>query len=140
MSPPDAPLLAFLRAIPKAELHCHLLGTVRRATFTELAHRERAPLSDAEIEAFYTRGEKPVGVLRVLRALDAWLLKRPDDLHRITYEYLQDAALIMPDLSRSSAGPITIGAIRSCGSRASPIGKPGSTFRRSCATCGSSRD
>ena len=39
-----------------------------------------------------TRGEKPVGVLRVLRALDAHLLKSPDDLHRIAYEYLEDAA------------------------------------------------
>jgi adenosine deaminase len=69
-----------------------LLGTVRRETFTALARRAKAPLSDAEIEAFYTRGDKPVGVLRVLRALDAWLLKTPDDLHRISYEYLQDAA------------------------------------------------
>lgn len=85
-------LLEFLQALPKAELHCHLLGTVRRETFTELARREKAPLSQEDIEAFYTRGEKPVGVLRVLRALDAWLLRRADDLHRITYEYLQDAA------------------------------------------------
>jgi adenosine deaminase len=88
------PLLSenFLRAMPKAELHCHLLGTVRRATFTDLARRANAPLSSEDIEAFYTRGDKPVGVLRVLRALDAWLLKTPDDLHRISYEYLQDAA------------------------------------------------
>jgi adenosine deaminase len=85
-------LTDFLRAIPKAELHCHLLGSVRQATFTELAARAKAPLTGEEIVAFYTRGEKPVGVLRVLRALDAWLLRTPDDLHRITYEYLQDAA------------------------------------------------
>ena len=89
---PAAALVDFLHAIPKAELHCHLLGTVRQDTFTALARREKAPLSEDEIVAFYTRGEKPVGVLRVLRALDAWLLKRPDDLHRISYEYLQDAA------------------------------------------------
>ena len=89
---PGSPLLDFLHAMPKVELHCHLLGTVRRETFADLARREKAPLSDEEIVAFYTRGEKPVGVLRVLRALDTWLLKRPDDLHRITYEYLQDAA------------------------------------------------
>ena len=86
------PLTAFLRAIPKVELHCHLLGTVRQATFTELAQRAKAPLTAAEIQAFYTRGAKPVGVLQVLRALDAWLLRAPADLHRITYEYLQDAA------------------------------------------------
>jgi adenosine deaminase len=88
----DDALTRFLRAIPKAELHCHLFGTVRRATFAEWARREKAPLSGEEIEAFYTRGEKPVGVLRVLRALDSWLVKRPDDLHRMAYEYLQDAA------------------------------------------------
>jgi adenosine deaminase len=33
-----------------------------------------------------------VGVLRVLRALDQWLIRHPDDLHRLAYEYLQDAA------------------------------------------------
>src|SRR6478609_8082052 len=91
MSAPSL-LQQFLHAIPKAELHCHLLGTVRRVTFTEFVKRERAPLSDDEIQAFYTRGEKPVGVLRVLRALDAWLVKQPADLHRLAYEYLQDAA------------------------------------------------
>ena len=39
--------------------------------------RAGAAISDAEIEAFYTRGEKPVGVLRVLRALDAELIPQP---------------------------------------------------------------
>ena len=82
----------FLHAMPKVELHCHLLGTVRRDTFVDLARRARAPLTAAEIEAFYTRGERPVGVLRVLRALDAWLIRTPDDLYRITREYLEDAA------------------------------------------------
>ena len=39
----------FLHAIPKAELHCHLLGTVRRETFTALAKRESAPLADPSV-------------------------------------------------------------------------------------------
>jgi adenosine deaminase len=86
------PLQRFLREMPKVEIHCHLFGTVRKATFAQLAARENAPLTSEEIEAFYTRGEKPVGVLRVLRALDSFLVKSPDDLHRITYEYLADAA------------------------------------------------
>lgn len=81
-----------LHQMPKVELHCHLLGTVRQSTFTELVQRAGAPITGEEIAAFYTRGEKPVGVLRVLRALDAWLLRTPDDFHRLTYEYLQDAA------------------------------------------------
>jgi adenine deaminase len=81
-----------LRSLPKTELHCHLLGTVRRNTFEDLVLRAKAPLSAQEIEAFYTRSDKPVGVLRVLRALEQWLLRKPDDFYRLTYEYLQDAA------------------------------------------------
>ena len=82
----------FLRRLPKLELHCHLLGSVRRDTFADLVRQRAAPISAAEIAAFYTRGEKPVGVLRVLRALDAWLLRTADDFHRLCYEYLSDAA------------------------------------------------
>jgi adenosine deaminase len=80
------------RAIPKVELHCHLLGAVRRETFTDLVQLRGAPIAEAEIAAFYERGSKPVGVLRVLRALERHLLLEPDDFRRIAYEYLQDAA------------------------------------------------
>lgn len=83
---------AFFHALPKVELHCHLLGAVRHDTFADLARKHRAPIAAEDIEAFYERGEKPVGVLRVLRALDAHLLLDADDLHRIAYEYLCDAA------------------------------------------------
>jgi adenosine deaminase len=88
----STPLGQFLLAMPKMELHCHLLGTVRKATFEDLVRQVKAPLAAEEVAAFYTRGEKPVGVLRVLRALDQWLLTKPDDFYRITYEYLQDCA------------------------------------------------
>lgn len=93
-APAAAPftLEAMLRAIPKVELHCHLFGTVRHDTFRQLNRRAGAPLADAEIDGFYTRGEKPVGVLRVLRALDAQLVRSADDLYQLTLEYLQDAA------------------------------------------------
>lgn len=82
----------FLHAIPKVELHCHLFGTVRQDTFRDLNRHAGEPLADDEITAFYTRGEKPVGVLRVLRALDASLVREPQDLYRLTLDYLQDAA------------------------------------------------
>jgi len=93
-SPASTPLSLqdMVHAMPKMELHCHLFGTVRRETFAQLNQRAGMPLSDADVQAFYTRGEKPVGVLRVLRALDAWLIRSPDDLYRLTFEYLQDAA------------------------------------------------
>lgn len=83
---------AFFLALPKVELHCHLLGTVQRATLTEWVRRQKAPISDAEIESFYTRGDKPVGVLRVLRALERQLMRHADDLARLVREYLGAAA------------------------------------------------
>jgi len=83
---------AFVHEIPKVELHCHLLGTVRRETLTEWVARAGAPISGEEIESYYTRGEKPVGVLRVLRALEQQLLASADDLYRLTVEYLESAA------------------------------------------------
>jgi adenine deaminase len=81
----------FCTRLPKVELHCHLLGTVRKATFMALAEKAQAPISAAEIELLYARGEKPVGAIRVLRALDQHLLKSAADFYRITAEYLEDA-------------------------------------------------
>ncbi|MFM9970078.1 MAG: adenosine deaminase [Burkholderiales bacterium] len=85
-------LHTFTHAIPKVELHAHLLGTVRRETFSFLSERAGWPVSTAQIEDYYTPSEKPKGAIRVLRALDSQLIKLPDDLHRLVYEYLQDAA------------------------------------------------
>jgi len=82
----------FFRCLPKVELHCHLLGTVRRQTFCDLVRKRGAPLSQDDVEQFYRREGKPVGVLRVLRVLERHLLLEPDDFRRITHEYLEDAA------------------------------------------------
>lgn len=81
-----------LHQMPKAEIHAHLLGTVRKDTFSDLVKKSKAPITDEEIKAFYTRGDKPVGVLRILRALDEHILKTPEDFYRLVYEYLEDAA------------------------------------------------
>lgn len=97
---PDSPFtreltakqLAFFSAFPKAELHCHLLGTTSRETFIDLVRDSGAPIPMAEIEGFYTRGEKPVGVLRIFRALESSILKKPEYLKRITLEYLERTA------------------------------------------------
>lgn len=97
---PDSPIgrpvsdaqRAFFRTMPKVELHCHLLGAIRRETFVDLVRTRNAPIDAAEIDAFYERGERPVGVLRVLRALEKHLLLAPDDFRRIAYEYLVAAS------------------------------------------------
>lgn len=85
-------LRRLLRALPKVELHCHLLGTIRQATFHDLVRRSRASITAETIDGWYLRGDKPVGVLHILRALDAQVLRTPDDLHRLMVEYLEDAA------------------------------------------------
>lgn len=87
----DAHLNLFAR-LPKVELHCHLLGSVRQATFSDLVRKYRAPVTQTEIDQVYARGRQKAGVLRALRALDRYLLISPQDLHRIAYEYLCDAA------------------------------------------------
>jgi adenosine deaminase len=90
---PNLELLhAFTHALPKVELHAHLLGTVRRETLTAMSERQGWPVSAEDIDTFYTRSARPVGAIRVLRALDAVLIRQPGDLYRLTYEYLQDAA------------------------------------------------
>jgi len=78
----------FFRRLPKIALHDHLLGTIGEATFQDLARLRGASITAAEIAAFYIRGDKPVGVLRALRALEAEVLREPADFHRITLEYL----------------------------------------------------
>ncbi len=82
----------FVRSIPKVELHCHLKGSIRHATLVDLVRRERAPVSEEDIAAFFARGADAPGVLDLLRTLDRHLIRRPDDLHRLTVEYLEDAA------------------------------------------------
>ena len=81
--------LDFFATFPKAELHCHLLGTISEATFRDLVHLSGADLSDEEITGFYTRGDKPIGVLRIFRALEAQILREPAYLYRITMEHMQ---------------------------------------------------
>jgi adenosine deaminase len=83
---------AFFLQLPKIELHCHLLGTVRHKTFEDLVRKHRARLSCDEVQEFYRRDAQPKGVLHVLRKLESLVLREPDDFRRITYEYLEDAA------------------------------------------------
>lgn len=67
---PDSPFarpmtekhMAFFSAIPKTELHCHLLGTTQKSTFEDLVKESGAPVTQEEIDGFFTRGDKPVGV------------------------------------------------------------------------------
>lgn len=87
----SAPWLEFFESFPRAELHCHLLGTISRDTFMDLVRESEAPVTEEEVNEFFTRGEKPVGVLRIFRALEAHILKKPEMLRRITVEHMASA-------------------------------------------------
>ncbi len=85
-------LSAFVRALPKVQLHCHLEGTVRAETFRELAAlrgvdsaRARGPLADTY--AFATFGEFLLTFAEVCRAL-----QQPEDYARIARDFALDAA------------------------------------------------
>ncbi|MET8866023.1 hypothetical protein ABZW11_24060 [Nonomuraea sp. NPDC004580] len=104
-----------LAALPKVDLHCHLIGTVRASTFAELARREKLDLPDtperiyADVNslppdpALYlnTRVPVPQGrsadepeVSYSLFQVSSWVLqvlREADDLTRITYEAFEAA-------------------------------------------------
>lgn len=94
---PDSPFtrrlspawMEFFSKFPKVELHCHLLGTTGRETFIDLVRESGADVSMEDINGFYTRGDKPVGVLRIFRALEEKILIKPEFLTRITVEHME---------------------------------------------------
>lgn len=88
-APLDLP--AFLRLIPKVELHCHLFGTIQRATMLALCQRNGVAIAADEIDGYYIRGEKPVGVLHIFRQLEKLIVRAPQDIYDITLAYLREA-------------------------------------------------
>ncbi|MFI5622101.1 adenosine deaminase [Nocardioides sp. NPDC051685] len=108
-------LSEYIARMPKADLHCHLIGTVRASTFAELARRERLELPDtpeqiyADINslppdpALYRGRRIPVpegrsadepDVSYSLFQASKWVLdvlRTPEDLTRIVYEAFEAA-------------------------------------------------
>ena len=83
----DRPPNAFIRQLPKAELHLHLEGAVEPATLLELRahHGDRSIL--AEVEALYTYTDFQ-SFLMAFKAVSAHL-RGPDDYELITYRLMQ---------------------------------------------------
>ena len=83
---------AFVRALPKVQLHCHLEGTVRAATFRELARRHgvESPRASGPAEATYAFAS--FGEFLLTFAEVCKVLKEPDDYARIARDYVADAA------------------------------------------------
>jgi adenosine deaminase len=73
-----------LARLTKVQLHCHLEGTVREATYRELAARAGAQPQPYAFETF-------LGFLKLFRHV-LTLLREPADFARIAREYVADAA------------------------------------------------
>jgi adenosine deaminase len=83
----DPAFARYLQQVPKAELHCHIVGALRPATLAELATRHGLPLprpaeSLYEFASFYD-------FLEVL-TLAAKALRGQEDFARMAYEAMED--------------------------------------------------
>ncbi|PVA06779.1 adenosine deaminase family protein [Thalassorhabdomicrobium marinisediminis] len=83
---------AFFQALPKVDIHCHLYGTIREETLWDMVQQVGAPISRADVAGYFIRGEKPKGVLHAFRFMEEHVFTRPEFLHRLTYECLEDMA------------------------------------------------
>jgi adenosine deaminase len=77
----------YLAAIPKADLHCHLIGTMRPGTLAELAARDAVALP-RPADTLYAFTDF-YDFLQVL-TLAATVLRHREDFARVAYEALED--------------------------------------------------
>src|SRR6185369_8013405 len=84
-------IAAFIRRLPKAELHLHLEGTVTPATLVELSQRhDSTPVTLADAEAIYQFTDF-TGFIEAFKAVTRQLI-HPDDYELVAWRMCQHLA------------------------------------------------
>src|SRR5262245_16969502 len=96
---PAAPEATFelLKALPKADLHCHLDGSLRLATILELGEQQKVRLpagTTEDLARALHMGENCQSLEKYLEAFEITLsvMQTEDALYRTAYELAEDAA------------------------------------------------
>ncbi len=82
----------FLRRVPKVELHCHLEGTVRPATFADLARKHDVALPTRDVDRLYDY-DSIYEFLKIFALVSSTVIDR-EDFARVAYESIQDGATL----------------------------------------------
>jgi adenosine deaminase len=87
----------FIHSLPKAELHCHLDGSMRVSTIIDLAKQQNVKLPETDpkkLEKILVAGPWCDSLVDYLKAFDITtaVLQTVESLRRATYELAEDAA------------------------------------------------
>src|SRR5689334_1017405 len=82
----------YLRRLPKVELHCHVEGTLRPETVSDLARQHSIELPTADVSTIYEY-ETIYEFLEIFRLVNSTVIDR-DDFARIAYESLEDGVTL----------------------------------------------
>ncbi len=78
----------FLRRVPKVELHCHFEGTVRPATFADLARKHAVALPTDDVDRLYDY-DSIYEFLKIFAMVSSTLIDQ-EDFARAAYESIED--------------------------------------------------
>ncbi len=82
----------FLRDVPKVELHCHFEGTVRPATFADLARKHGVALPTDDVDRLYDYGSI-YEFLKIFAMVSSTLIDQ-EDFARAAYESIEDGVTL----------------------------------------------